>query len=73
MNARFLLSLLVTCLFALGAAAQPAPSRSMTTADPNDPDKTRTIVSREERERLGLTLRTWTGVVHPDVSPRWSG
>jgi hypothetical protein len=36
-------------------------------ADPNDPEKTRTIISREEREKLGLTQKTWSGVVHPEV------
>ena len=36
--------------------------------DPNDPLKSRTIVSREDRERLGLNERTWTGVVHPNVA-----
>lgn len=45
----------------------PAPPRVPVTYDPNDPDKTRTIISREEREKLGLTPRTWSAVVHPDV------
>ena len=36
------------------------------TADPNDPEKTRPIIPREEREKLGLTPHTWAGVLHPD-------
>ncbi|GMU22474.1 MAG: hypothetical protein AMXMBFR13_25600 [Phycisphaerae bacterium] len=41
--------------------------RSSTTWDPNDPEKTRPTVSREERDKLGLTPKTWGEVVHPDV------
>lgn len=36
--------------------------------DPNDPLKSRVIVSREDRERIGLDEKTWPGVVHPNVS-----
>jgi len=49
------------------AAPPPKPTSAPVTADPNDPEKTRTIVPREEREKLGLTPHTWSGVVHPDV------
>lgn len=48
-----------------------APARAQVTADPNDPGKTRTIIPREERERLGLTPRTWSGVVDPEVLARF--
>jgi len=60
----------VAILAAVLAAAMPkspVPGRVQTTADPNDPEKTRTIIPREEREKLGLTPRTWTGVVDPEV------
>ena len=63
--------LLLACLLVMGAAAARTPSRPQMTCDPNDPEKTRTIISREEREKLGLPLHTWTGVVHPDVYPRF--
>ena len=64
----------VKCLpaFLLVLAAPTAlgdPPRVPVTWDPNDPDKRRTIISREEREQLGLTPRTWTGVVAPAVYP----
>ncbi len=45
--------------------AQPPASK---TSDPNDPLKSRALVSLEDRERLGLNDKTWKGVVHPDVS-----
>lgn len=61
----------VACLTVLWAAglvlAAAQPPRVSATADPNDPEKTRPVVPREEREKLGLTPKTWTGVVHPDV------
>lgn len=60
----------VIILAAVLAAAMPkapVPGRVQTTADPNDPEKTRAIIPREEREKLGLTPRTWTGVVDPEV------
>lgn len=53
----------------LAATTVPAaPPRAA--VDPNAPDKNRTMISREERERLGLAPHTWTGVVHPDVYQR---
>jgi len=59
---------LSACVLMLGAAMTvAAPPRVPVMVDPNDPEKTRTIISREEREKLGLTPRTWSGVVHPDV------
>jgi hypothetical protein len=63
---------LTVCLLMSGvatafAAGPPAPSRQKATYDPNDPEKTRPIVSREDREKLGLTPRAWTGVVQPEV------
>jgi hypothetical protein len=56
----------------LAAARGPAPvpARAQMTADPNDPGKTRTTIPREEREELGLTPRTWTGVVDPEAYAR---
>ncbi|MGQ9652234.1 MAG: hypothetical protein ACUVXJ_19235 [Phycisphaerae bacterium] len=63
----------VAILAAVLAAAMPmspVPRRVQTTPDPNDPEKTRTIIPREEREKLGLTPRTWTGVVDPEVYAR---
>jgi hypothetical protein len=45
------------------------PSTTPKTTDPNDPSKFRSMVSYEEREAIGLTPRTWTGVVHPEVYP----
>jgi hypothetical protein len=35
--------------------------------DPNNPDRTRSQVSRAERESLGLANKDWEGVLHPDV------
>ncbi len=35
--------------------------------DPNDPYKTRMIIPRLEREKLGLAEKDWNGVVHPQV------
>lgn len=59
---------LSVCLFMLGGATALAePPRVPVTLDPNDPEKRRTIIPREEREELGLTPRTWTGVVDPEV------
>ncbi len=65
MNANYL----STCLLMLGAGmALAAPPRMA--IDPNEPEKTRPTVSREEREKLGLTPHTWSGVVHPDAYAR---
>lgn len=68
------------CVLILGTAAGLAgpPPASVTVdpndprlyprvADPNDPEKTRATISREEREKLGLTPHTWSGVVDPEV------
>lgn len=64
----------VACLTVLWAAglvlAAAQPPRVSATADPNDPEKTRPVVPREEREKLGLTPKTWTGVVQPEVYAR---
>ncbi len=67
MSARSLLACLIAFGFGTVFAGQP-PVRA--TADPNDPEKTRTIIPREEREKLGLTPRTWSGVVDPEVYAR---
>jgi hypothetical protein len=60
------------CLLLLGSATGIAgpPREPGRVADPNDPANTRMAVSPEEREKLGLTPHTWTGVVHPDVYPK---
>jgi hypothetical protein len=63
MVARFLILVVVVVGVVPAAAAQ----RPRTAFDPNDPEKTRPVVSTEERERLGLAAKTWDGVVHPDV------
>jgi len=64
---------LSACLLMLGAAGPPDPSDPRlrpVTSDPNDPEKTRaTVFFPEKREKLGLTPKTWSGVVHPDVYP----
>jgi len=64
----------LVCVLALGAAMafadKPTPRREQVTADPNDPTKTRRIISREEREALGLKPHTWLGVVDPEVYTR---
>jgi hypothetical protein len=52
---------------ATAVSAPPAATR--VTADPNDPAKTRTMISFEEREALGIEPHTWTGVMHPEVYP----
>ena len=60
---------LLTLLFVVSvggvesASAQPGRVQY----DPNDPDKTRPVVSRAEREELGLAAKTWDGVVRPEV------
>ncbi|HUU86029.1 MAG TPA: hypothetical protein VM243_21235 [Phycisphaerae bacterium] len=52
----------------LGTGTAPAePPRVPVTMDPNDPEKRRAIISREEREELDLAPHTWTGVVDPQV------
>lgn len=59
-----------TVLAAPPAAVDPNDPRLFpTVADPNDPHKTRATVSPQERERMGLTPKSWSGVVHPDVNP----
>jgi len=63
--------LLLACLLVLVVAWSPVPSRPKATNDPNDPENTRPIIPREEREKLGLTPHTWSGVVHPDVYPKF--
>jgi len=55
---------------ALAGEFRRVPSPPSTMPDPNDPDKTRAVVSREEIERTGLKPRTWTGVVDPEVYVR---
>lgn len=64
----------LACLFIVGNtvtfAAPPPPAREQLTADPNDPTKTRRIVSRDEREALGLRPHTWADVVDPEVYTR---
>ncbi|HUU84502.1 MAG TPA: hypothetical protein VM243_13460 [Phycisphaerae bacterium] len=62
----------VKCLLAgllmRGAAmALAEPPRVPVTVDPNDPEKRRAIIPREEREQLGLAPHTWTGVVDPQA------
>ena len=55
-------------LFMLGAAVALAePPRVPVTVDPNEPDKRRAIIPREEREQLGLAPHTWSGVVDPQA------
>lgn len=58
-------------VLALGAAMafadKPTPRREQMTADPNDPGKTRRLISGEQRESLGLRPHTWEGVVDQDV------
>lgn len=51
-----------------GGAGAFAQYAGMAVADPNEPRNSRNVVSREQREQLGLSERNWTGVVHPDVS-----
>ena len=59
---------LSACLLLLGAAmALAEPPRVPVTMDPNDPEKRRTIIPREEREQLGLAPHTWSGLVDPQV------
>ena len=59
---------LLGCFLLLGTATVLAePPRVPVTLDPNDPEKRRTIIPREERERVGLAPHTWTGVVDPQV------
>lgn len=59
------------CLLLAGVTTAVAQSRpSEVTGDPNDPAKTRILITREDRERLGLNPKNWTGVVHPDVYTR---
>lgn len=56
------------CLVLLGAPralAEPPPAPL--TVDPNDPEKRRAIIPRDEREQLGLVPHTWTGVVDPQA------
>lgn len=52
---------------AITLGQRPAATRPSVVSDPNDPEKTRVTVSPEERETLGLTPRTWTGVVQPQA------
>jgi hypothetical protein len=58
---------LSACSLILGVTMALAAPPSPVTSDPNVPEKTREIISREEREQLGLAPRTWTGVVQPEV------
>ena len=60
-----LLSLLLAAVLGLGQSA--SAQRPRTVFDPNDPQKTRLLIPAAEREELGLTPKTWEGVVHPDV------
>lgn len=55
----------VFVLFVMSVAGPGGPPRASVAADPNDPAKTRPIVSAEEREKLGLAEKTWQGVVDP--------
>jgi len=43
------------------------PNRRPTVFDPNDPEKKRSVVTRAEREQLGLKVKNWDGVVQPEV------
>jgi hypothetical protein len=43
------------------------PGWRATVFDPNDPEKKRPMVTRAEREQLGLKAKSWDGVVHPEV------
>ncbi len=62
MFARLMLCLVV--VFGGATALAQYPRKAF---DPNDPEKTRPVVSRVEREQLGLVAKTWDGVVQPEV------
>ena len=62
MFTRLLTLLLVV---AVGGVQSASAQRGRRAFDPNNPEKTRAVVSTEEREGLGLTAKTWDGVVHP--------
>ncbi len=64
MSAKFV----IASLMIIGSASVLAQLPGRLLSDPNDPQKTRTVVSRSDRDRLGLNERTWTGIIHPDVS-----
>jgi hypothetical protein len=70
MNAKFLSTLLFLLGTGSALAAPQQPPRDRVTSDPNDPEKTRRVIPREERETLGLAPKTWSGVVHPDLYER---
>jgi len=59
-----LLLLLVVALGGVQSASAQHPRKAF---DPNDPEKTRAVVPRAEREQLGLAAKTWDGVVQPEV------
>ena len=77
MNAKFLFACLLMLGIAMTFAAGPLrktvtvdpddPRLFPNVADPNDPEKTRPTISREKREQLGLTPKTWSGIVQPEV------
>jgi len=67
MNVKFLLAYLFMCGTSIALGTPPHSSVTPVTVDPNDPEKMRAVVSREEREKLGLTPHTWSGVVDPEV------
>lgn len=46
---------------------QSASGQGRTVFDPNDPEKKRPMVTRAEREQLGLKAKNWDGVVQPEV------
>ncbi|MCK4659264.1 MAG: hypothetical protein KAV82_07045 [Phycisphaerae bacterium] len=64
MNVKCLSAGLLMLEAAMGLAE---PLRVPVTVDPNDPEKKRTIIPREEREQLGLAPHTWAGVVDPQA------
>ena len=64
MFTRLLMLLLVVALGGVQSASAQHPRKAF---DPNDPDKTRPMVSRAEREQLGLPAKTWDGVVQAEV------
>ena len=64
MNVKCLSAGLLMLGAAMGLAEAP---RVPVTMDPNDPEKRRTIIPREEREQLGLAPHAWTGVVDPQA------
>lgn len=55
-------------LLLLATKSAPAQTAMQSVFDPNDPSTTRAVISRAERERLGLRSHDWNGVVEPAVA-----